>query len=318
MRAVWTALTILAGLGTDVALNTAFSSEPRMPQLKAASHLRVQSVAEDNISVYFTADNLERTENGQVILTGDAQVRRIDSVAKGDEINYQQDSGDLKIRGKGSLIRDGSIIRSDTIDYNINSETGHIDQPTFMFGGAGGSGNALEAQMMSKDHLRMKTVEYTGCPCPAPSWFIRAPQVDLYNDKNAGVAKHGVLYFKNVPILYSPYLTFPLREERKSGFLMPAYGYSSNSGLEFSVPYYFNIAPNYDATLTPRYLSKRGLQMQGEFRYLGHSYNGQLVGTYLNNDKKTKTDRWSLSAVLRITIGGYLTITFLEIYRHLV
>ena len=206
MRAVWTALTILAGLGTDVALNTAFSSEPRMPQLKAASHLRVQSVAEDNISVYFTADNLERTENGQVILTGDAQVRRIDSVAKGDEINYQQDSGDLKIRGKGSLIRDGSIIRSDTIDYNINSETGHIDQPTFMFGGAGGSGKALEAQMMSKDHLRMKTVEYTGCPCPAPSWFIRAPQVDLYNDKNAGVAKHGVLYFKNVPILYSPYL----------------------------------------------------------------------------------------------------------------
>ena len=304
MRAVWTALTILAGLGADVALNTAFSSEPRKPQLKAASHLRVQSVGEDNLSVYFTADKQERTEFGEVLLSGDAQIRRLDAVAKGDEIHYQQDTGDLKIRGKGSLIREGSIIRSEAIDYNMNSETGQVQDPTFMFGGAGGSGSASEVQMLSRDHLRMKTVEYTGCPCPAPSWFIRAPQVDLYNDKNAGVAKHGVLYFKNVPILYSPYLTFPLREERKSGLLVPAYGYSSNSGLEFSVPYYFNLAPNYDATLTPRYMSKRGLQMQGEFRYLNENYHGQLQGTYLNKDKKTKTDRWSFGAEHQHYIGG--------------
>src|SRR5690606_31065238 len=135
-------------------------------------------------------------------------------------------------------------------------------------------------------------VQYTGCPCPDPAWYISSPSVDLDFDKNEGVARHGVLYFKDVPILYSPYLTFPVKKERKSGFLIPTYGTSTNSCFEFSLPYYFNIAPNYDATLTPRYLSKRGLQLGGQFRYLGNSYAGQLEGTYLSTDNVSGDDRW--------------------------
>ncbi len=304
MRTVWFALTILAGFSLDGALHPAFSSEPRVPQLKAATHLRLHDVNEDNMSTYFSANNIEGTEEGEVLLSGDAQVRRIDSVAKGDSIRFNQNSGDLEIRGQGSLIRDGTIIRSPSIDYNVQNETGVIESPHFFFGGAGGAGQAVEALLLSKDHLRMKTVEYSGCPCPAPAWFIRAPQVDLHNDTNTGVARHGVLYFKDVPILYSPYLTFPLREERKSGLLVPSYGYSSNSGLELSIPYYFNLAPNYDATLTPRYLSKRGLQLQGEFRYLTPRSSGELTGSYLQNDKLTKEDRWSFSAAHRQYLGN--------------
>lgn len=296
MRTIWFALTILAGLGLDGALHPAFSSEPRVPQLKAATQLQVHDVTEDNMSAYFSANTVESTEEGEVLLSGEAQVRRLDSVAKGDTIRFNQSTGDLEIRGQGSLIRDGTIIRSPKIDYNVQNETGAVEAPRFFFGGAGGAGEAKEALLLSSDHLRMKTVEYSGCPCPTPSWFIRSPQVDLYNAENTGVAKHGVLYFKNVPILYSPYLSFPLREERKSGLLVPSYGYSSNSGLELSIPYYFNLAPNYDATLTPRYLSKRGLQLGGEFRYLGSSSHGQLAGSYLGKDKLTQTDRWAFNA----------------------
>lgn len=304
MRAIGLALQILAGIGVLSVHSPAFSSESRAPQIKSATHLRVHPVSEDDMSVYFTADTIKRTDDGEIILSGDAQVRRIDSIAKGEEIRYEQEQGDLSIRGNGRLIRQGTIINSPAIDYNLKSETGQVQAPQFSFGGSGGSGKAEEAHLLSKDHLRMKTVEYTGCPCPAPAWFIRSPQVDLYNDSNTGVAKNGVLYFKNVPILYSPYLTFPLREERKSGFLVPSYGYSSNSGFEFSAPYYFNIAPNYDATLTPRYLDKRGLQLQGEFRYLGQSHHGQLSGAYLAKDNKTKTDRWSFVAEHAQHIGG--------------
>lgn len=304
MRSGWYTLMILAGLVVNNTLKPALASEPHVPRLKAASHLQVQSLAEDDMTVFFTGDVLERTENGTVLLKGDAQVRRVDSIAKGEKIEYHPNSGDLRIRGQGKLLREGSLIQSEHIDYNIQNETGAIQSPRFVFGGSGGSGSAEQADLLSKNHLRMKTVEYTGCPCPAPSWFIRAPQVDLYNDKNTGVAKHGVLYFKNVPILYSPYLAFPLREERKSGFLVPSYGYSSNSGLEFSIPYYFNIAPNYDATLTPRVLSKRGVQLQGEFRYLGKRHQGQLTGSYLANDNKTDTDRWYFAAEHQHHIGG--------------
>ena len=296
MRAVWVAFTIFASISAELTLSSAVFAAPRSPEIQVAPSLRVQSIAQDNLSVYFSADKLERTEEGQMRLSGDAQVRRIDSVAKGDTIRYQPDTGELEIRGNGRLIRDGTIINSNAIDYNIKTETGQLTAPTFLFGGSGGKGTAEQADLLSKDHLRMKTVEYSGCPCPTPAWFIRAPQVDLYNDENSGVAKHGVLYFKNVPILYSPYLTFPLREERKSGLLLPSYGYSSNSGLELAVPYYFNLAPNYDATLTPRYLSKRGLQMQGEFRYLNPDYQGRFSGSYLRNDRESKTDRWSFIA----------------------
>ncbi len=303
MRTTWFALTILAGLGIDGALHPAFS-EPRVPQPKAATQLQLHDVNEDNMSAYFSANRIESTEEGDVLLSGEAQVRRLDSVAKGDTIQFNQNSGDLVIRGQGTLIRDGTIIRSPNIDYNVNSETGVIESPRFFFGGAGGAGQADEAELLSSDHLRMKTVEYTGCPCPAPAWFIRSPQVDLYNSENKGVAKHGVLYFKDVPILYSPYFSFPLREERKSGLLIPSYGYSSNSGLELSVPYYFNLAPNYDATLTPRYLSKRGLQLGGEFRYLTVGSNGQLTGSYLGKDKLTKTDRWAFNATHEHQLGA--------------
>lgn len=304
MRAIGLALQILAGIAVLSVHGPVFSSEPRAPQIKSATHLRVHPVSEDDMSVYFTADTIQRTDHGEIILKGDAQVRRIDSIAKGEEIRYEAEQGDLSIRGNGRLIRQGTIITSPAIDYNLKEETGQVEAPQFSFGGSGGSGKAATAHLLSKDHLRMKTVEYTGCPCPAPAWFIRSPQVDLYQDSNTGVAKNGVLYFKNVPILYSPYLTFPLREERKSGFLVPSYGYSSNSGFEFAAPYYFNIAPNYDATLTPRYLDKRGLQLQGEFRYLGQHHHGQLSGAYLAKDRKTKTDRWSFVAEHAQYIGG--------------
>src|SRR5690606_29481270 len=123
-------------------------------------------------------------------------------------------------------------------------------------------------------------------------------------DENEGIARHGGLYFKNVPILYSPYLTFPVKKERKSGLLVPSYGTTSNSEFEFSLPSYFNLAPNYDATLTPRYLSKRGLMMGGQFRYLGRGYSGQLDGTYLPSDSKTGEKRWLFMAQHKQNLGG--------------
>src|SRR5690606_32808392 len=111
--------------------------------------------------------------------------------------------------------------------------------------------------------------------------------------ENEGIARHGTLFFKDVPILYSPWLSFPIRKERKSGFLLPTYGTSTAGGMEFSIPYYFNLAPNYDLTLTPRIMAKRGVQLGSEFRYLGRGYSGTMVGTYLNNDREANRDRWS-------------------------
>ena len=280
-----------------------FASETQSIELQTASHLRLHKVHEDDMAVYLAGDKMEVNDEGELVITGDAQVRRIDSVSKGDQIRYKKETGDVKVRGNGLLMRDGSIVRSPVIDYNLDTETGEMSEPQFWMD-SGGSGVAEHATALSREHLRLKTVNYSACPCPAPSWFIKAPTLDLHFDENEGIAKHGVLYFKNVPILYSPYFSFPLREERKSGFLTPTYGYSSNSGFEFGLPYYFNLAPNYDATVTPRYYSKRGTQLEGEFRYLGRSFKGQMAGTYLGNDKQVDDKRWLFAAEHNQSLGS--------------
>lgn len=254
-----------------------------------------QRLDENALPAFFMGDSVHSDEQNRVVLTGHAQVRRIDSVVKGDRIEYDRNSGDLDVQGNGLLMRDGSIVTGTHLRYNINDEKGAIEAPSFWLGAKGGAGTADHAEILSRDHLRLDKVRYSGCPCPDPAWYIQSSQMDLYTSENEGVARNGVLYFKDVPILYSPYLTFPLTKERKSGFLIPTYGTSSNSGFEVTLPYYLNLAPNYDATIIPRYMSKRGVQLGTEFRYMGENYHGQAFGTYVMRDQQTQTKRWLYS-----------------------
>ncbi|MGB6106098.1 MAG: LPS-assembly protein LptD [Pusillimonas sp.] len=311
MRLVWWAF-IIAFSGAAAAQAQEPAPQAGIPvaagQLKAAPNLRIhRNIADDDISSFLIADKMETDEDGKVILTGSAEVRRIDSVVKGDYIDYERSTGQVRVRGNGLIMRDASIVTGPELNYNVNDETGEVNDPNFWLGASGGAGTASRAQIFSKSTMRLSDVNYSGCPCPDPSWYIKSSTVDMDFDENEGIARHGVLYFKDVPILYSPWLSFPLKKERKSGFLIPTYGMSSNSGIELSAPYYFNIAPNYDATLTPRYLGKRGLQMGGEFRYLGRGYSGALEGTYLPNDSKTGEKRWLFMARHMHKLGGGFT-----------
>lgn len=281
------------------------TDQPVMRDLRLAPSLRLHTRVEDHdMASFLIADKIETAEDGRFIMTGSAEVRRLDSVVKGDYIDYQRSDGQVRVRGNGLIMRDGNIVRAPSFDYNLDSESGEVEYPDFWFGAGGGSGSAEWADIFSHDHMRLGGVTYMGCPCPEPSWYIKSRRVDLHFDENEGIARHGVLYFKDVPLLYSPWLSFPLRKERKSGFLIPTYGTSSKSGFDFSLPYYINIAPNYDATITPRYLSKRGLQLGGEFRYLGRRHEGSIYGTYLNSDNRTGDNRWLISARHRHNLGG--------------
>ncbi|HEY9278972.1 MAG TPA: LPS-assembly protein LptD [Eoetvoesiella sp.] len=256
------------------------------------------------MSAFLVADKIENDADGKVILTGSAEVRRIDSVVKGDRIDYQRETGQVNVLGNGMIMRDGSIVEGPELHFNVNSDTGQVNDPNFWLGATGGAGKAAKADILSRSKMRLSDVTYSGCPCPDPAWYITSSRVDLDFAENEGVARNGVLFFKGVPILASPYLSFPITKDRKSGFLIPTYGMSSNSGFEFSLPYYFNLAPNYDMTLTPRYLSKRGTQLGGEFRYLGKSYSGQFTGTYLPSDAVTNEKRWMYSAQHYQRLGG--------------
>ncbi|HEY9446536.1 MAG TPA: LPS assembly protein LptD, partial [Burkholderiales bacterium] len=135
--------------------------------------------------------------------------------------------------------------------------------------------------------------EYTTCGPGNDDWFIRARELDIDRNRDVGTARGASIVFLDRTIFYSPYLSFSLHQGRKSGFLPPHYGSSNTSGLELTVPYYWNIAPNRDATFYPRYMSKRGLQLSTEFRYLEPTYHGEWRGEMLPNDNQSGADRYA-------------------------
>jgi LPS-assembly protein len=296
VRLAWLAIFVAVGGAAAQAQEPAVvapSATPVVGELQVSPKLQLHAKIDDNgISSFLVADKIESDKNGLVVLTGGAEVRRIDSVVKGDHIDYQRSTGAVRVRGNGLIMRDGNIVRGPSFDYNIDHETGKVEFPTFLLGATGGTGKGSEGEIFSRSEMQLTDATYSGCPCPDPAWYIEAPKVDFHIDENEGVAHDGVLYFKGIPLLASPYLSFPLRQERKSGFLLPTYGGSSSGGYEVTLPYYFNLAPNYDLTVTPRYMSKRGLQLGAEFRYLGSDYKGQVTGTYLNDDPLAKQNRW--------------------------
>ncbi|MBP6706218.1 MAG: LPS-assembly protein LptD, partial [Achromobacter sp.] len=289
---------------------TAASETPAAsaPVLRTSPGLRLHRLPDGNIPAYLEADSIDGDPDSDLTLTGNAQVRRIDGVIKGDRINYRKDSGEVDVEGSARMMRDGTLVTGPRAKFNVDKYTGEIEKPNFWMGATGGFAVAEHADIFSKSQMRLHTVTYSGCNCEKPSWYIKATTVDVDFDENEGVARNGVLYFKDVPILASPYMTFPVKKERKSGFLVPTYGTTSQGGLDISIPYYFNLAPNYDLTLQPRYFSKRGTQLGGEFRYMGWAYNGTLVGTYLPNDQIRDRDRWMFRWTHQQVLGnGFYT-----------
>ena len=277
----------------------------RVPMLESAM-LRSAPTAKDDIVTITDSATLDVVEGAnKLILEGGAQVRRSDVILKGDRITYDRALGQARSEGNARLYQDGNLVIGEELEYNVDRETGEILGPVYSFAD-GGSGEADFADILDDNHLRLFNATYAACPCPSPSWYIAADQVDLYNDENQGIARNAKVYVGGVPAFWSPYFTFPIKQERKTGFLTPTFGYSSRSGADLVVPYFINLAPNYDLTLYPRWLSKRGLMLGGEFRYLQPSYSGQITGAFLEDDKQFGEQRWTYGIVHRQQLGQVL------------
>ena len=146
-------------------------------------------------------------------------------------------------------------------------------------------GEADKIALSIEKNLLLKKARYTTCPPTDPDWELRAERINLNQPSGRGHAQHAKLFFKEVPVLYFPYVNFPIDKRRQSGFLYPTFGQSNLSGTHIEIPYYWNIAPNFDTTLTPNWLQKRGVQLQGHARYLTASMNGSIRGSLLPADR---------------------------------
>lgn len=306
----WLLFLLLGSVATVQAQNASGGSATTSPGtgvslkgLRVSPSLGKPAVPEKRMPMFLDAKQIVGDAEDTVELKGNASVRRQDAVIKANIINYNKKTGIMDAQVNARMIRDGNIITGSAITYNAEDGTASVDQPNFWMEN-GGAGIGSWADVFNRDQMSLTDVTYSGCPCPNPSWYIQSEKLDIDLAANEGVATNGVLYFKDVPILASPYLTFPVKKERKSGFLVPTFGMTSNTGADYTQPYYFNLAPEYDTTVQLRAMSKHGLQLGDEFRYMGETYSGTLAGTYLNNDYQTGTNRWLYTAQHMQRFGG--------------
>ena len=202
-----------------------------------------------------------------------------------DHAVYNEATGDLDAQGHIEYLRPPLTLSGTSAKLNTRREQGSITNTEFSLSDHHARGEASEAQLDGVQHTRLQQVTYTTCDPGNQDWLLRATRVDLDHDSGFGTARHVRLSFMHVPIFYFPYMSFPISDKRKTGFLTPNLGRSNDNGAELWLPYYINIAPNLDATLTPRIMSRRGTLLQGELRYLTERHYGTLDLEYLPNDR---------------------------------
>jgi LPS-assembly protein len=234
---------------------------------------------------------------------GDVELTQDAMKVRAERVDYDQTTDTATTTGSMKMTRDGDSVGGNDLKLKVTDQVGSVEKPTFVFGKsttrptqkfeARASADKMNFEGVDKE--RLFNAAYTTCKANEDDWYFRVSELALDRATNIGTGYNGRVEFKGVPILYVPYMSFPLDGERKSGFLPPSFGSSSKSGLEFSLPYYWNIAPDRDATITPKVFTQRGLQLGGEFRYLGKTYVGQLDGEFLPNDNKANRDRYLAS-----------------------
>jgi LPS-assembly protein len=236
------------------------------------------------------SDGASLTGDGFAVLTGHVQLRQDERTVAADRVTYDQKTGKVTVNGSVDFEDPRLGIKSDSGIYDALAGAA-FDQAYFQIFERNGRGFAKQMSVQPDGKAELEKVRYTTCPIGNQDWMIQAKSIQLDTDSEQGVAHQVVMRFKDVPVFYTPYFAFPLGEERQSGLLFPSFGHSGNNGFQLEVPYYLNLAPNYDATLTPGILSRRGVQLGGEFRFLTESSHGQIEENFLPNDAVEHSDR---------------------------
>jgi len=217
-------------------------------------------------------------------MSGGVLLRRGDELAGADSARYDPVGKALLLEGGVRYEDPDSQVASDSAEFSYEMGRIRFEGANFLLGASDAHGAADAIEINQQGRLELDGVSYTTCPPESNDWLLEARDIDLDTRKGVGTARGIKLRFQGVPILYSPYLSFPIGDARKSGILTPQIGSTRRSGTEIQVPYYWNIAPNYDATISPRILSDRGLQLQTQFRYLTEKSSGQANIDHIASD----------------------------------
>ena len=273
-------------------------------QLRSPSEQRSKTGA---LPIILDADRIEGVAGEDTTAQGNASLRQGNLSIRADSLTYHEANEDVEALGSVRLQRNGDTLSGPSLRYSIKDATGLFEKPDFTFtprAKAGqqpvsARGQAETMELLGENQYRIKDGFFTSCKPGDDGWLVKADELDLDFTRDVGTARGASVYFEGLRVIAAPSFDFSLNNQRKSGFLPPLIGATGKSGPEFGVPYYMNLAPNYDLTLTPRYMEKRGLQLAEQFRYLQKDYNGDFNAEVLPHDRAADRGRLAMNLVHR-------------------
>ncbi len=307
---VW--LAALLSCGAPLA---ALAQAQAAPPLRSSAELQEQLPRGDRAQqpVFVRGDQLSGQPDIEATIEGNAELRRADTVLHADHMHYDVAADRARASGHVRINRAGNRYAGTLLELEVDAFHGFFNDASYRFLATGAHGEATRVDFIDRDHSVVHQATYTTCQRSdeaswRPDWVLRARRIELDQAEDVGYAEDAVLEFKGVPLLPVPGISFPLSDKRKSGLLPPTLGLDSVSGLEYAQPYYWNIAANRDATLTPMLMTRRGASLAGELRYLEPSYSGEIAAQYMPNDKLRERDRWAArlrhGQLLATPLGG--------------
>jgi LPS-assembly protein len=244
--------------------------------------------ASRHLPIVLRARTLRGQPDVEAIAEGEVEFRRGSLLIQADRLAYDVPEDRIRAQGRVRIEQQGARFSGPEGDLRVQRSEGFFLEPEFDFIQLGAGGRADRIDFLGVGRMRALNASYTSCPREGPGepdWVLKADRVQIDVEANEGIAEGAVLRFLGAPILALPTLSFPLGENRKSGWLPPSLNIDNRSGVEFSVPYYWNIAPNRDATIAPRVATRRGFAIDAEFRYLETAHAGELRVDALPEDR---------------------------------
>ncbi len=259
--------------------------------LKLDRTFKMLPTVTEGTAAFISAKQVETQKGKQLEARGDVELRQSGQVISAERMRYDQDTKEVLAEGGVKIEQIGASVSGPSLTMNLESNIGDMPQPEFQFSENHARGNAENLHIASKQNYFFASATYTTCPAGNDDWMLKMSRLKIDRSTQIGVAYNTRIEFKGVPLLYTPWMDFALNNDRRSGFMGPVFGSTNSGGAELTVPYYWSIAPNFDATFSPRFIAKRGTQFNNEFRYLEPNFGGEMHVDVLSGDRVSLRDR---------------------------
>ena len=263
---------------------------------------------ETNIS----AEQVQSINNLHSAFTGNVIIERHKLRLLADEVSHNKDTQQIELIGNVHADTENLSLSANRGWFNLRNHTGELIDSQYFVPGSQFSGKTPLFSVTDQEKTILVDTQFSSCPPERPDWYLDMAWLELDHPSSTGTAKNAVLWVKDIPVFYLPWIQFPLGEERRSGLLMPSFGSSSSSGYEISVPWYWNIAANHDAVLTPSNISRRGQMLTTNYRYLTNNSNGTIDAEYLSKDQLfNEKERYLISLKNNTKLSNNLNLSVL-------